>query len=263
MAENLQVEEPKVEVPEIEQRATSMGWRPKTDWQGNEDDFIDAKEFVRRKPLFDKIESTTKRLKNVEETLTNLASHHQKVKEVEYQNALKTLRLEKREAMKEGDTVKALEYEDKMDELSEAHQLEVAEIKQQAPQQAPGPTPEFTTWVKGNEWYLNEEEMHDAADGAAAAFIARAKVKGTPISETDVFSHVERIIRKTYPEKFSNPNRERPGFVNQGDRSGTVSKSRYTPTEEERQVAHSFVKQGVFDTVEDYYKERKLIKENE
>ena len=35
----------------IETRALEMGWRPKEEFDGNEEDFIDAKEFVRRKPL--------------------------------------------------------------------------------------------------------------------------------------------------------------------------------------------------------------------
>lgn len=247
-----------------EDRALSMGWNPDK-YDKEDENYIDAKEFVRRRPLFDKIEATTKRLKNVEETLTNLASHHQKVKEVEYQNALKTLRNEKREALKEGDTIKVLEFEDKMDELNEDHQKEVAELKEQAAREAQktvAPSVEFQTWVKGNDWYLREEEMHDFADGAAAAYVHRANVKGEAITELDVFTHVERQVKKAYPEKFTNPNRERPGSVNSGDRGGKGVKSTYAPSEEERQVARSFVKQGVFKTEDEYYAEMKSIQEN-
>jgi hypothetical protein len=248
-------EESKEEVTytDMEKRALAMGWRPESEWQGNSEDFIDAKEFVRRKPLFDKINSTTTRLKSVEEALNQLASHHQKVKETEYQRALKELRLEKRAALKEGDTVVALELEDKMDELTEQRQQEVKEVKEN---QVQGPTPEFLTWVKDNDWYLTDEDMHDFADGTAAAYIQRSKLKGVQLSEEHVFQHVLDKVKRAYPEKFENPNRQRASTVSTSDRNGKSTKSTYKPTEEERSIAKNFVKQGVFKTEEEYYKER-------
>lgn len=257
-------EEPKVEVPEhseIEQRAMSMGWRPKTEWQGTEDDFIDAKEFVRRKPLFDKIDSTTKRLRSVEETLNQLASHHQKVKELEYQRALKEMRLEKRAALKEGDTVVALALEDKMDELVEQRQLEVQQdVKIPAPQQ--GPSSEFLTWVKSNDWYLNDTAMHDFADGVAVSFIKRNELNGTKLTEEEVFSHVLDKVKKAYPERFENPDRQRASAVSSGDRSGKGVKSTYKLSQEEEEVARNFERQGIMTRAE-YAKERQALKGDE
>lgn len=58
-------EEKAPEYTKIELEAMDMGWRPKSEFNGDEDDFIDAKEFVRRKPLFDKIDSTTRELSNL------------------------------------------------------------------------------------------------------------------------------------------------------------------------------------------------------
>src|SRR3990172_13012748 len=99
MIEEIKVVEPEVKVPEVvaepetkepsemEQRAMSMGWRPKDEWRGDEVDFIEAGEFVRRKPLFDKIDSTNKRLRDVEQSLNQLAHHHAQVKETEFQRA--------------------------------------------------------------------------------------------------------------------------------------------------------------------------------
>ena len=243
---------------EIEQRALSMGWRPQEEWSGSEDDFIDAKEFVRRKPLFDKIESTTIRMKKVEEALNNLASHHKQVKETEYQRALKELRQEKRTALKEGDTTVALELEDKMDQLTEEHQQEVTQIKENQQQ---GPTPEFLTWVKINDWYLKDEEMHDFADGTAAAYIQRSKIKGVTLTEDLVFQHVLDKVKKAYPEKFENPNRQKASSVSSGDRGGKTVKSTYKPTEEEEAIAKSFVSMGVFKNKEEYFKEREALQE--
>jgi len=249
-------EETKVpEHSEMEHRALGMGWRPKEEWKGEEDDFIDAKEFVRRKPLFDRIDSTGQRLKKVEEALNQLASHHQQVKEVEYQRALKELRLEKRSALKEGDTTTALELEDKMDELTEQRQQEVAEVKTQ---KSDGPSSDFVVWVKDNDWYLKDEEMHDFADGAANSYLHREKAKGHSLTEEMVFRHVLEKVKKAYPEKFENPNRQKASAVSSGDRSGKPAKSTYTLSEEEEAVAKNFEKQGIM-TRDEYIKERKSI----
>lgn len=261
MTEEVKKEETveKPEPNEIEQRAMSMGWRPQTEWQGNEDDFIDAKEFVRRKPLFDKIESTTKRLRGVEETLNQLASHHQKVKELEYQRALKELRTEKRAALKDGDTITALELEDKMDEMAETRQQEVQQISQKPAAQA---SPEFLVWVQSNDWYLKDPDMHDFADGTAAAFIKRNSLQGIQLTEEEVFNHVLDKVRKAYPEKFDNPNRHRPSTVATGDRNGKGTKSTYKLSDEEEAVARNFEKQGIMSR-EDYIKERKALRGDE
>ena len=50
------------ELSAVEQKAIEMGWKPKDNFDGEETDFIDAAEFVRRKPLFDKIDTVGKDL---------------------------------------------------------------------------------------------------------------------------------------------------------------------------------------------------------
>jgi hypothetical protein len=271
MTEEVKKEEPKVETKEpseVEQKAISMGWRPKEEWHGDETDFIDATEFVRRKPLFDKIESQKihydRKIKEVEGTLNSLAQHHQKVKETEYQRALKDLREQKRAAMKEGDTIVALELEDKMDDLTSTHQEEIKALKEEQVVQQPvqGPSPEFVLWSKENKWYMNDEEMHDFADGTAASFVQRAKIKGDNITEQDVFSYVVKQVKKAFPEKFSNPNRERPGAVSSSNTGGgkevKVTSAKLSPEQEE--IARNFAKSGTM-TREKYIEELRAIGE--
>ena len=68
----------------IEQKALDQGWRPKEEFDGDPDAFIDAPEFVRRGELFSKIEHQSKELKAVKAALDALKTHHSRVKEVEY-----------------------------------------------------------------------------------------------------------------------------------------------------------------------------------
>jgi hypothetical protein len=242
------------EYTEIEQKALDQGWNP--NWKGSDEEFIDAAEFVRRKPLFDKIESQKrfydKKLKDVEATLNQLAQHHTKVKEVEYQRALKDLKQAKREALKEGDTNAVLDFEDRMEELTETHQQEIQEIKaEQAVQTAQGPSAEFQVWVKSNSWYLSNEEMHDFADGTAQAYVNRERAKGNSLTENEIFEYVVGRVKKAYPEQFSNPNRERPSAVTNGDRQGkgTPKGLPKLPPEYE-DIARNFEKNGVMTRAE-------------
>ena len=109
-----QVPDTTPQVSEIEQRALDMGWRPREEFQGSDDDFIDAKEFVRRKPLFDKIEHSSKEIKELRKAFNALTEHYTKVKETEYNRALSSLKAARREAMTNGDG----ERFDVLDDLS-------------------------------------------------------------------------------------------------------------------------------------------------
>lgn len=245
-AEEIKVPEV-VEHTEIEKKAMNMGWRPKDQWNGSEDEFTDAGEFVRRQPLFDKIDYQSKKLKNVESTLNQLIEHHSKVRQTEYERALKELKEVRREAIKEGNAEQALVFEDKIEELEESHKKTEPVV---IPQKQNEPTSEFLTWVQTNQWYVKDSDMHDFADGVAAAFIKRGEISGRAITERDVFNHVNDKIKRAYPEQFGNPNRERAGAVTNGDMNGRATKTTFKLTPEQEDVARSFEKSGVMTKAE-------------
>lgn len=258
-------EKQEVQGNEMEVKALSMGWKPKELWAGAETDFIDAAEFVRRKPLFDKIESQKqfydKKIRDVELTLNELAQHHAKVKEIEYQRALKELRLQKREAMKEGDTVAALDYEDRMEALEESHKEELKELPVVSPKETPSVSPDYLVWVKENEWYLKDQEMHDFAEGVALSFVQRERTKGNMyLTDNDVYKHVSVQVKKAFPEKFENPNRAQANRVVSGDTNGQNKKAVFHMTEEQEQIARDFERRGIM-TREQYSKELKEMQD--
>ena len=95
-------EQKPVEYSKIELEAMEMGWRPKEEFNGEEDDFIDAKEFVRRKPLFDKIDSTTRELKQFKKAFDALKGHYTAVHGSAYQQALANLKMTRKQAITDG-----------------------------------------------------------------------------------------------------------------------------------------------------------------
>jgi hypothetical protein len=245
-----------VQVDPIEQRALEMGWRPKTEYEGEEEDFIDAKEFVRRKPLFDKIDSVGKELRETRKALKALQEHHQKVKETEYQAALKELRAEKKQALEEGDADKLIEIDEQIAEAK----LQQSQAAQEQRREAQQPHPNFVSWVQKNPWYQQNAELRTIADQIGTSYAAANLDKGPD----EVLQYVTGRVKKLYPDLFKNPNKERPSAV-EGRSSSTSDQKRgdgisdYALTDEERKVMNTFIRSGVM-TKEQYIQDLKRVK---
>jgi hypothetical protein len=253
--EEVVVEEKAPELTAVEQRALEMGWRPKEEFEGNEEDFIDATEFVRRKPLFEKIDNVGKELRETKKALKALQAHHEKVKEAEFQHALKSLREEKKIALEAGDADRLIEIDD---QIADAKAQEVVNRNRQA-QEASAPHPNFVQWAARNTWYKTNAELTVVADQIGTAYAA----SNPNTSPDDVLKYVEQRVRKLYPENFTNPNKTRPSAV-EGGTSTPAKKSQddtsnYPLTEDERRVMMTFVRQGVM-TKEQYIDDLKRVK---
>lgn len=250
--ETQQETKPEVKADPYVEKAMEMGWRPKEEWDGPEEDFIDAKEFVRRQPLFEKIEHQHKAIKELQKAFDAFKIHHTRVKEAEYQRALKSLKEARKEALREGETERALAYEEKIEDIEQ----QKAEFEQDASQvptpQEPTAHPEFVAWKTRNRWYERDEDMRDFADTYG---ITLAKKGKTP---SEVLELVEKQVRKTFPEKFTNPNRDKPSAVEAPTRSGTTNDG-FTMTDDERSIMKKIVRAGGITEAE-YIKELRRVK---
>lgn len=243
------------ELSPIEQKALEMGWRPKEEFEGNEEDFIDATEFVRRKPLFEKIDNVGKELRETRKALKALQAHHEKVKEAEYQHALKALREEKKAALEAGDADALIEIDDK---IADAKAQEVLN-RNNAVKEAAAPHPNFVQWAQRNPWYKTNAELTVVADQIGTAYAA----SNPDLSPDAVLKYVETRVKKLYPEQFTNPNKTRPSAVEGGTSTPTKPVkndiSNYPLTEDERRVMMTFVRQNIM-TKEEYIEDLKKVK---
>lgn len=253
--ENQNQEAQPKELSAIEQKAIEMGWRPQEDFDGDEEDFIDAKEFVRRKPLFDKIDHVGKELKETRKALKALQEHHAKVRDAEYKHALEQLRKEKKQALEEGDADRLVELDE---QIAEAKAQEIAD-KREAVQQAQAPHPNFVQWVNKNPWYKENAELQVMANQIGTAYAA-----SNPTEDPDaILVYVEKRIKKLYPEHFRNPNKDKPSAV-EGRRNGEHNKPApkeedYPMSDEERKIMMTFVRSGAMSK-EEYIADLKRIK---
>ncbi len=248
---NVVVTAPEVKPDPITERALEMGWRPETEWDGAPEDFIEAKEFVRRKPLFEKIEHQSKELKQLRQAFEAFKTHHTKVKETEYNRALKQLKDARRQALSEGETDRALVLEDKIEEIQEQKQ-EFDQAATVAPTDNT-PRPEFVRWTSENQWYGKDRAMTSYADRLGVELAQQG------MHPEEVLREITREMKKEFSHKFTNPKRNAPGAVESGSRRGVASEPEFTLSEDETRIMNRMVRAGAM-TKEAYIAELKKVR---
>jgi len=235
----------------MEQKALEQGWRPKEEFNGDPESFIDAAEFVRRGELFSKIEHQSKELKQVRQALEALKDHHSKVKETEYKRALASLDSARKQALADGEHDRFFALEEKIEEVKAEKAEFDAELKSVPTQDAPQPPQEFVNWVNQNKWYESDKAMRAYADRLGAEL-------ATSYPPATVLTMVEKEVKKEFSHKFTNPKSSRPMAVEPAGRGGTKSDS-FQLTPEERDIMRKFVRSEIM-TEKEYIAELKKVK---
>lgn len=238
----------------IEQKALDMGWRPREEFNGSDDDFIDAKEFVRRAPLFEKIEGQSKEIKSVKRALEALNQHYTKVRETEFDRALKALEEAKAQAVEDADGAAVV----KLDKQIRAAEAGLEEVKQasQRPivEDSPQVPPEFAAWENKNPWYKSVKYMRVWADELGVQLSSQG------LSPREVLKKVEQAVREEFPDKFINKNKASAPDVESGSSGrGTQAKETFELTEQERKIMNTLVSTKQM-TKEQYLADLKKIK---
>lgn len=245
--ENQNVEQVQEQAPElspIQQKALDQGWKPKEQFDGNEDEFIDAAEFVRRGELFEKIERQSREVRQLRDTLEAFKQHHSKVQENAYHRALKQVEAARRKAFEEQDSDRFFALEQHIDQIKE----EMAAVQEEAaPVQEQVDLTPLNNWMEKNPWYESNRAM------TAFANQLGAELKSKGVDLVDALKQIDAEMRKEFPEKFAV---KRPPSPEGSTRSGSGSGPKgYQPSELERSVAKKFVKQGLYKSEAEYYKE--------
>lgn len=226
----------------IEVKAIEQGWIPKEEFDGDESEFIDAPEFVRRGELFKKIETQSRELKNVRQALEALAKHNTKIEKLQYEKALKSLKDARKQAMMEGETERALALEDKIEEVENEREI-VARDVPQIPEDD-SYTPSFQAWVERNNWYETNRTMRAAADALGKDFYNQG------YQPQEVLEKVEAEIRKEFAHKFASPAAKRSMAVEPSSRSGGSKRESFELSQDEREAMRQIVKTGVMTEAE-------------
>jgi len=248
------VEEPTYSPVETEQM--ELGWLPKDKWveAGKpEDEWRPAKDFKERGELFSRIASLDKENRATKATLKALKGHYDQVRETEYQNALKTLKQEKKAALEAGDADAVIDIDEKIQDTKAQQRQEKAEAqRQEVAQVIP---PEFNSWTQSNPWYGKNQEMTVLADNLGKSYA----LQNPGVSPKEVLDYVTSRVKKAFPESFTNPRRESPGAVESPRTTAKAAKVDFEMDDIEKAAMEKFVKMKIM-TKEQYIEDLKKVK---
>lgn len=243
--------EGQVEVPAIEQQARELGWRPKEEFYADPKNegkpWRDAERFVELTPLFKKIDEQHRQIKDLHKTTRHLAEHNQKIEKLSYEKALATLRAERRQALEEGDLVKAEELRDRIDDVKEQSRS----VAQQQTQ--PQLSSDFESFVERNPWYNTNAEMTRYANGLAME-LNNQGVRDPAVA----LARIEEETRKAFaPKTVRNPNKDSAPNLEGG--RGKAKSDNFSLTPEQERIMNTLIKSGAPISREDYIKQLKQL----
>lgn len=247
--------EQKPEPSAIELKAMEMGWRPQEEWNGAPEEFVDAKEYVGRQPLYEKIQSQGKALKETNKAIEALKTHYTKMQEAAVRKAIAELEDQRAQAVNDGDgdTFRKLDkrIKDAEQEVNEIQQIQKIPLVRPEPEQHPV----FVHWKNQNPWYGRDETMSLYANALGD------KLGRQGVNPEEVLRQVEQAVKKEFPHKFRNPNKEKAPDVDTSRGSAKSTKSDEADlTDQERQIMNTLVRGGHI-TKEKYLADLKVAKE--
>ena len=218
----------------IEEKAKSMGYVSKEEWKGDPEKWRPIEEFVERGenilPIVKaqakkEMEGYRKELDELKSELNiTIAANKREAQEAElrgYEKAkleytMKVSELDEKEAdaIIEQDKDAILRIKKEKNNLKEPEKPKpVAETKQT--------NPEFEEWSKKEKWYGDDSELTKAADIQGQVLLKQYPDK--PLSE--IYKMTADNVKKLHPEKFENPRRKDPGYVEEGENGPVDTKN--------------------------------------
>lgn len=246
---------PQIQEKTYVDKAKELGWRPKDQWEGDSDDWVDAKEFVGRQKLYDKIRDIKTQLhrqsQKAETDMQTVSKYIAEMREREYKRAYEQLKQDRRLALQDQDfeAVEAIEAE--IDKTKEEYETRLKEAPVQKPQA--GPSPEFQAWQSENSWFSKDMELTKEAIAIGTGYAAA----NPHLPQEDVLTYVSDRIKKIYPEKFQPRKKPMESNVESG---GPQKESLQTEgrrnkltvndlNDTEREVMRTLIKRGVLKDV--------------
>jgi hypothetical protein len=222
-------------------KAQAAGWRPLEEFDGDPEQWVDAKEFVKRAPLYEKNHKLKKEVADLKTTLHEVKGHITRVSEAAYKKAVADLTAQRDEAIDNGDRTAVKELDK---QIKEAEAIKVP---------ADNVHPAIKAWEAENgDWFYKDEEISGFGLAYAQSYLTRK-----PGDFAGAMDAMETAIKKAYPDKFEKPaeRRKTPPAVESGSRSeGKKTFSKADLNDEQRNVMNRFVRQGVMSE-EEYIKE--------
>ena len=237
-----------------EAAARSEGWKSKEELGDAYDPvrYVNAEEFIKRKPLFETIKQQSKSIKELKKTVESVVHFSKQNAEIAARNAIAQLKAQKKEAISIGDA-DAVELIDNSIKVQE-------QAAQNAAQTVVSIPAEITEWAEKNKWFDLDMELQDFFTTFCASYAKRNP--GQPIEMA--LQSAEAATRRAFPDsKYFAPSR-RPAAPMVEPQKGESAKSsaKYSTsrlTDDQRRTYDAYVRKSKILTHEQYFQKLEEI----
>lgn len=233
--------------PTVEDRARDMGWRPLSEFKGDESRFVDAETFVKKgeevlpivkanaRKAEEALAKATAEIAEMKDSFREFKKYHSQTEQRALTQARKELEREMSEAVEAKDHRAVREIADDMAALSRDVQTD----DQGNPYATPDHAKAVSSWKAENVWFGSDAAMTGAAN-AIASELEQQGVKGA-----DQLAEVAKRIRAEFPHKFENERRTAPAAVEGSTPTRKAGKGRADLPAEARTAMDKWVKSGL------------------
>lgn len=226
--------------PSIEDRAKEMGWRPLSEFKGDESRFVDAETFVKKgEEVLPIIKANARKaeaeLADMRATFAEFKKYHSQTEQRAYQRAIRDLEERQAEAVEANDLKSVRAITKEIADLSK----DVRTDDDGNPYQSPDHAKTLNAWKGENPWFGSDSVMTAAAN-AVANELEQSGVKGA-----EQLAEVAKRMRAEFPHKFENANRKTPAAVEGSTPTRKAGKCASDLPPEARAQMQKWVKSGL------------------
>lgn len=185
----------------LEEQARKEGWAPLEEFEGNKDNWVDAKEYLRVSKIIkgrdeknSKLEKELKELKNITKSLL---SNMQKAEQAAYEKASRDLEAKFLRAKEIGDVEEALDIR----QQQQALEREAQQTVQQA-QSSFKDSQEFQNFLPKNNWVVATDRVSKAMQKVASEMSIEFAKANPRCTWEEELNYIHAEIRKEFPDQF-------------------------------------------------------------
>jgi hypothetical protein len=250
---------------ESEEKALTGGWRPKHEWEGEDEDFVEAAEFNRRGELMSRISKLGRKLGDSEKLIEKLTAMvdangkvTQKMIDDQVSDAERRLKNQRREAIRDGDFEAVDDLEESLEELKKTKDAvaKPTEVPRTDVPDLAAMTQNQRSWydfVTGTPWVHENKELHDKLLTHASDYLDDNPTADVAEFMGEVVSKASDLRGGKSRTKPRGPDDGKGGTRQKGSARSRSSKfSGKDLNSQQRAIAAEFVEDGIIDSLDEY-----------
>jgi len=209
-------EEELPQLSDTEQKAFDQGWRPQEDFEGPEDNWKTAREYVRDGEFLATIKGLNQRMDDQKKDFDSRLENTNKLHDARRKKDIADLETEMLDAVRTSDTEAYKDAKGKKTELEKEENTTTTATNEPATNERPV----VDDWLAKNKWINDKSDKADFANDTWNGYVQR----NPDSSDDEAIAHVNAQLTKFYPVNNNNPRRDQQNsnetIAKRGKKSG-------------------------------------------